>query len=484
MSKRRVVITGMGAVSCFGLGVDALWSGLRSGRSGQARIQAFDGSGYRSPYAAEVPVDILQREDLALLAGEPEEAATLLASLAAHQAFADAGMLGLPKRAAGCVVGTLCSSSQVFERYCRQFMARDVASRAGKVAACDASALERAAAGQMVLEPREGVQQGAQPPDGDVWLPADDSMVFPDPDRAVVSFQLEHLVQHFGLQGPSTLISTACSSSTDAIGCAADMIRNGEAPMMLAGGADILTEVVHAAFNAVFSITNGTARPFDASRCGFFIGEGAGMLVLEELEHALARGATIHGEVLGYGLSNTAFHLTATSDDGSGEALSVARCLTDAGVSADEIDYINAHGTATRHNDLTETRAIRSLFSTSLGRLAVSSIKPNIGHCMGASGALEAIATLCCIKEDFIPPTLNSSGDLDAGLRIVVGAGLPHVTRYAISQSFGFGGACSSLLLGKAGLVRSAAEQAGSERARQKQAGPDCLKSPVAREAA
>lgn len=419
MSRRRVVVTGMGAVSCFGLGVEALWNGLRSGRSGQARIRAFDGSGYRSPYAAEVPAELWQREDLALLAGEPEEAATLLASLAAHQAFAEAGMLGMPKRAAGCVVGTLCSSSQEFERYCRRFMARDalVADRAAEAVA-DAG--------------------------------------FPDPDRAVVSYQLEHLVQHFGLQGPSTLISTACSSSTDAIGHAADIIRSGEAPMMLAGGADILTEVVHAAFNAVFSITNGTARPFDASRCGFFIGEGAGMLVLEELEHALDRGAAIHGEVLGYGLSNTAFHLTATSEDGSGEALAVARCLADAGVSAEEIDYINAHGTATRHNDLTETRAIRSLFLSSLSRLVVSSIKPNIGHCMGASGALEAIATLCCIKEDFIPPTLNSSGDLDSALRIVVGSGLSHVTHYAISQSFGFGGACSSLLLGKAGLLRAA----------------------------
>lgn len=424
MSRRRVVITGMGAVSCFGLGVEALWNGLRSGRSGQARIRAFDGSGYRSPYAAEVPAELWLREDLALLAGEPEEAATLLASLAAHQAFADAGMLGMPKRAAGCVVGTLCSSSQLFERYCRRFMARDAIVADTTLAGRTAEAV------------------------------ADND--FPDPDRAIVSFQLEHLVQHFGLQGPSTLISTACSSSTDAIGCAADIIRSGEAPMMLAGGADILTEVVHAAFNAVFSITNGTARPFDVSRCGFFIGEGAGMLVLEELEHALDRGAAIHGEVLGYGLSNTAFHLTATSEDGSGEALAVARCLADAGVSADEIDYINAHGTATRHNDLTETRAIRSLFPSSLSRLAVSSIKPNIGHCMGASGALEAIATLCCIKEDFIPPTLNSSGDLDSGLRVVVGNGLPHVTHYAISQSFGFGGACSSLLLGKAGLVRAA----------------------------
>lgn len=402
MSKRRVVITGMGSVSCFGLGVEAFWNGLCSGRSGQARIRSFDSSQYRSPYAAEVPADILQREDLALLAGEPEESATLLATLAAHEAFADAGLLGVCKKNMGCVIGTLCSSSQVFESYCRQFMARG-----------------------------NGVDTS------------------PDPDRCLVPWQLEHLVQHFDLQGPSTLISTACSSSTDAIGCATDIIRSGDAELMLAGGADILSEVVHAAFNAVFSITHDTAKPFDTTRNGFFIGEGAGMLVLEELEHALARGATIHAEVLGYGLSNTAFHLTATSEDGSGEALAIARCLADAEVEAMDIDYINAHGTATRHNDLTEIRAIKSLFKDRLPHLAVSSIKANIGHCMGASGALEAIATVKCISDGYIPPTLNSSGDLDPELRVVVRTGLAHPILHAMSQSFGFGGACSSLLLGK-----------------------------------
>lgn len=403
MLSNRVVVTGLGAVSCFGLGVNEFWQGLVSGVSGQARIKSFDASNYRSGFAAEVPHNLFEQPDLLSLAGNPQESATFLATLAAHEAFSDAGLIDVQKKGAGCVIGTLCSGSKVFETYGRLFNK----------------------------------------------LPIKSDEQFPDPDCCLVPYQLEHIGRHFGLDGPSTLISTACSSSTDAIGYAADYIKTGEANLMLAGGADVLSEVVHAGFNTVFSITNDKSRPFDKTRSGFFIGEGAGMLVLERLDHALARGAKIYAEVFGYGLSNTAYHLTATSEDGTGEALAIERCLTDAGISSDQIDYINAHGTATEHNDLTETKALKLIFKDSLHRLAVSSIKANIGHCMGASGALEAIATVKCIVEDFIPPTLNSSGDLDSDVRVVVNTGMKHPIRYAMSQSFGFGGACSSLLMGK-----------------------------------
>lgn len=159
-------------------------------------------------------------------------------------------------------------------------------------------------------------------------------------------------------------------------------------------------------------------------------------------------GARIYAEVLGYGLSNTAYHLTATSDDGVGEAMAIERCLCEAGVSASEVQYVNAHGTSTQHNDLTEIKALRRVFDKSLEKLLVTSIKANIGHCMGASGVLEAVATIKCIVDSYIPPTLNSSGDVGGDIHVLVGEGVNVELHYALSQSFGFGGASSAVLFG------------------------------------
>ncbi len=396
---RRVVCTGMGAVSCFGVGVDKFWRSLLASQSGLAPISIFDASLYRSNLAAEVPQEVRDSKELFDLAGRPDEDATLLAAIAAHEAFADAGLRDWEKREFGCIIGTLCSSSRLFERYGRQFAAAST-----------------------------------------------DLALYPDVDACTVSYQLEHLVRHFQMEGPSSLVSTACSSSTDAIGYAADFIRMGDAKVMLTGGGDILCEMVHAGFNSVFSITTSNSKPFDMQRNGFFIGEGAGMLILEDREHALARGARIYAEMLGYGLSNTAYHLTATSEDGIGEALAIERCLVDAGIGAEDVQYVNAHGTATQLNDMTEVKALNRVFSGSLEKMVVTSIKANIGHCMGASGALEAIAAIKCIVEGYIPPTINSSGDLDAAFPVLVGQGVERYTRHAISQSFGFGGASSAVL--------------------------------------
>lgn len=402
--RRRVVVTGTGAVSAFGLGVEALWAGLKAGQSAGAPIRRFDASVYRSDLAAEVPHDLLDQRDLIEAAGQPLESAAMLAVLAATEAWNDAGLGEVDKQDFGCVIGTLCSGARVFEDYCKRFMRAEQALQS-----------------------------------------------YPDVDACAVYYQLEHLLRHFGLEGPSTLVSTACSSSTDAIGCATDFIRAGDADVMLAGGADILAEVVHAGFNAVFSITQDCPRPFDTRRSGFFIGEGAGMLVLEELEHARRRGAPVYAEVMGYGLSNAAHHLTGTSPSGAGESLAVSRCLQDAGVDSNAVDYVNAHGTATQQNDATEAHALRRVFASSMDRLLVTSIKANIGHCMGASGALEAVATLKCIEQGYIPPTVNSSGDLDPQVRVVAGEGVHHPIRHALSQSFGFGGACSAVLFGTQG---------------------------------
>jgi 3-oxoacyl-[acyl-carrier-protein] synthase II len=416
MSSSRVVVTGLGAVSCFGAGVHEFWRGLTSGASGQTAIRRFDEAGYRSSLAAEVPWAGLPSISVDGGSAPLVEDASWIASVAADEAMSDAGLLGTDSRTTGCVVGTLFSSIHLFERYGRLFFRSS--------------------------------------PVGEVE--------YPDVDTSSVAYQLECLVGRFRLGGPATLISTACSSSTDAIGCAADFIRNGEADAMLAGGADILWEMAHAGFNSFFSITRECVRSFDTSRSGFFIGEGAGMLMLESLEHALARGARIYAEVRGYGLSNTAFHLTATSEDGSGEALAIRRCLEDAGIAHSRIDYVNAHGTATPHNDVSEIKALKTAFGTDVAGIAVSSVKANIGHCMGAAGALEAIATIKCVEQGFIPPTLNSTGDLDTELDFALDSGKVRNVDFAISQSFGFGGACSAVLFGSPRQIEPSAQGLGA----------------------
>lgn len=401
MNKRSVVVTGLGVVSCFGRGVGALWDGLVQQRSGRRPIESFDASPYRSHQAAEVPWPSLLA---ALPNRQVQEKAALLAQLACEDALVDAGLERSLIGHAGCILGTLCGGAQTFEDYGRRF------------------------------------NRAPRATDG-----------FPDVDECLVAYQVESLAESLDLRGPCTLVSTACSSTSDAIGFAADMIRQGRAELMLAGGADLLSEVVHAGFNSVFSITTDRPRPFDSGRSGFVIGEGGGILVLESAEHARARGATALAEVLGYGLSNAAFHLTATSEDGQGESLAILRSLQDAGVSAADVDYVNVHGTSTTHNDLTEVQSLRAVYGQHAGRVAVSSIKPNIGHCMGAAGVLEAIATIQCIRHRFVPGMIDTRGDIDTGLNFVLGAGRALDIRVAVSQSFGFGGACSAIVLGRPG---------------------------------
>lgn len=404
--SRRVVVTGIGTVSPFGVGADLFWHSLVNGVSAIRPIESFDTSAYRGKVAAAVPSAVFQDQDLPARYGNPQEKATLFATMAAEEALLHAGLpLTFPSEArAGCAIGTLCSGAHNLEKYGRSFL----------------------------------YEQGELPADGG------------PPDSIVVSYQLNHLTGHFNLTGPSTLVSTACASSTDAIGFAFDAIRNGECEIMLAGGGDVIGEVVHGGFNAVFSITTSKARPFDRERDGFAIGEGGAFIVMESLDSALRRNATIYGEVLGYGLSNSAYHLTSTSKDGEGEGLAIRRALAEAQLEPAQISYINAHGTATSANDATETCSIHAIFGDHAAQLYVSSIKPMIGHCMGAAGIFEAIATILTVHHGLIPPTINTAGN-EAGMRfnLVKDSAVKTDVRYAISESFGFAGACSCVVIGK-----------------------------------
>ena len=404
--KRRVVVTGIGAVSPFGMGAGLFWNSLLDGVSAIRPVESFDASPYRGKVAAEVPRSIAQDETLAARYGNPQETATLYATMAAQEALQDASLpLVFPSEArVGCAIGTLCSGARNLEKYGHAFV-------------YDGGALP----------------EGGGPP-----------------DSIVVSYQLNHLTGHFNLTGPSTLISTACASSTDAIGFAFDAIRNGDCDTMLAGGGDILGEVVHGGFNAVFSITTSTPRPFDRERDGFAIGEGGAFIVMESLDSALKRNARIYGEVLGYGLSNSAYHLTSTSKDGEGEGLAIRRALAEARLEPAQISYINAHGTATSANDSTETHSIHAIFGDHAPNLYVSSIKPMIGHCMGAAGIFEAIATILTVHHDEVPPTINTAGN-EEGMRfkLVKEKAVKTPVQYALSESFGFAGACSCVVIGK-----------------------------------
>lgn len=408
MKKRQVVVTGLGCVSSYGRGVAPFWEGLLSGASNARIISQFDAGVYRSGIAAEVPQHIYDSEELRRQCAHPQEDSALLASLAVLEAMQDAGLdkddIASKPAEFGCVLGSLCGGGRSFEAYGRTFLEREQDRQAG----------------------------------------------FPSPRTAHIDYQLTHVLSLLGATGPSTLVSTACSSATDAIGYAGDIIRSGDASIMLAGGADILAEIVHAGFNGVLSITKTHPKPFSEGRDGFFIGEGAAILVLEERSSALQRGAKIYAELCGYGLSNTAFHLTATSDSGKGEALSIQRALQDSQLQADDIDYVNAHGTSTQHNDQTELLALEQVFSPNTGRVKVNTIKPMIGHCMGAAGAMEAVATVLSIHHQKIPPTLNAAPDREKiKFDLVVNTPREAKIRHAISQSFGFGGACSSIVFGQ-----------------------------------
>jgi 3-oxoacyl-[acyl-carrier-protein] synthase II len=249
----------------------------------------------------------------------------------------------------------------------------------------------------------------------------------------------------FGLQGPSTTITTACAAGNDAIGHAFRAIRRGEVDAILAGGSEtVITSVAIGGFEragATSSREEGTPRPFDRERDGLIVGEGAGILVLESLEHALARGATVLGEIVGYGQTTDAHHITAPAEGGSGAARAIVRALADGGLGPDDVDYISAHGTATPLNDAAETMAIKRALGEHAYQVGVSSTKSMTGHIMGATGAIESVFCTLAIRDQVMPPTINyATPDPDCDLDYVPNEARPAAIRVAINNAFGFGG--------------------------------------------
>jgi len=404
------VITGMGVVSPVGNDLTTAWEALVHGKSGIERIARFDPAPYESQVAGEVrgldPTMYMERKDV-----RRTDRFTHLAVAAATQALADAKM---DKAADPERVGTAISSGL-----------GGITTMVDQV---------------MVMEQRGPSRLSP------FFVP----MLMANAASAQVSMQ-------FGLKGPSLTHVSACASSSHAIGEGGDIIRRGQADVMVVGGAEAtVIPVVVAAFAAMKTLTRrndapeAASRPFDKERDGFVLSEGAAVVVLEELGHARARGARVYGELVGYGATADAYHITAPSPEGEGNARAMRMALAEAGLRPDEIDYINAHGTSTQPNDREETAAIKQVFGDHAYRLLVSSTKSMTGHLLGAAGALEAIVCLLAIRDGCIPPTINyTTPDPGLDLDYVPNTARARAITTALSNSMGFGGHNASLIFAK-----------------------------------
>ncbi len=399
--RRRVVVTGLGAITPVGLGVKESWANIVAGRSGIGPITKFDASGYSSRVAGEVkgfnPEDYMPKKLVSRV-----DTFIQYAIAATREALEDAGLSGELGERAGVIIGVGMGGTGVVEKYTPILKER----------------------GWRRVTP--------------FFIP----MIIPN----MASGQVAIL---FGAKGPNTAVCTACAAGTHAIGESFRLIRDGYADIMIAGGTEgLITPLTVAGFAVMKALStkfNDTpekaSRPFDAKRDGFVIAEGSGVLILEELEHAKARGAKIYAEIIGYGLNGDAYHMTAPTPDGEGPARCMELALKDAGISSEEVDYINAHGTSTPLNDAAETKAIKKVFGSKAKELAISSTKSMTGHLLGGAGGIEAVFTVKTIKEGIIPPTINyEEPDPECDLDYVPNVARKAKVRVAMSNSFGFGG--------------------------------------------
>ncbi len=410
--KRRVVITGLGVICSSGTGKDEFWQALRSGRSGISPITAFDASDFTTRFAGEIKnFDPAQYIDVKRL--KRMDRTSQLAVVSAKMAVTDAG-LDFRKNGArektGVIIGTAMAGHGYILNQHTTLMQK----------------------GPMRINPFTALAS------------------FPDACASNVSIEL-------GVTGPSFTISTACSSASDAGGYAFEAIRSGQLDFLLMGGAEAsIYPGILAAFCVARALSTRNeepekaCRPFSRDRDGFVLGEGAGMLVLEEYEHARKRGAKIYGEILGHGMTCDAYHMTAPDPEGTEAARAMRMAMTAAGITPKDVDYINAHGTSTLLNDKTETMIIKQVFGEDAKRIPISSTKSMIGHLIGAAGAVELIATLLTIENKEIPPTINYSvPDPECDLDYVPNKSRKVDVKIAMKNSFGFGGKNSVLIIGK-----------------------------------
>ena len=408
--KRRVVVTGLGAVTPIGNTVEEFWSGVKEGKVGIGEITRFDTSDYKVKVAAEVK-GFAAKEHMDFKAAKRMEPFSQYAVAAAMEAYEDAG-LDMEKEdpfRAGVIVGSGIGSLQVVEREYEKILTKGP----GRV--------------------------------NPLMVP----LMISNMAAGNISIQL-------GLKGKCTNVVTACASGTNCIGDALRAIQYDDADIMLAGGTEsCICPTGVAGFTSLTALSASqdpmrASIPFDKDRDGFVLGEGAGVVVLEELEHAKARGAKIYAEVTGYGATGDAYHITSPAEDGSGAAKAMELAMREGGVSPRQVDYINAHGTGTHHNDLFETRAIKLAFGEAAKGVVINSTKSMIGHLLGAAGGVEFITCVKTIQDGFIHQTMGTKEtDAECDLNYAIGAPVEREVNYVLTNSLGFGGHNATLLLQK-----------------------------------
>jgi len=406
--SRRVVVTGLGLLCPLGIGVEASWANLTAGKSGIGPVTRFDTKDYPSRIAGEVkdfePVDFMPEKLVKRV-----DPFVRLGLAAAQMAIEDAG-LEIPE---------------------------DKASRAGVITGCGLGGLGSIEYYRDVL-----VNKGPKRV-SPFFIP----MAIPNMASGQISIMC-------GAKGPNTVVCTACAAGSHAIGDAFKTIQRGAADVMICGGTEsVITPLAFAGFSNMKALSTRNemperaSRPFDKERDGFIIGEGAGILIIEEMNHALERGADIRAEIIGYGLTGDAYHITAPPEDGEGGARCMSMALEDAGLSYRDIDYINAHGTSTPLNDLCETRAIKTVFKDRAREIPVSSTKSMTGHLLGGAGGVEAIFCIKTIEDGIIPPTINYEiPDPECDLDYVPNRARSQSVDVVMSNSFGFGGTNAVLI--------------------------------------
>jgi 3-oxoacyl-[acyl-carrier-protein] synthase II len=411
MARRRVVITGVGMVSPLAADTEKSWNALLEGRSGVSRITHFDPEGYSCQIAAEVN-DFNVDDYIEVKEQKKMDRFIHLGLAASVMAMEDSGLNITDDNAerVGVIVGAGMGGLPAIEKY-------------GKIL-------------------NERGPKRVTP----FFIP-----------MTIINLASGQISIRFGAKGPNSAVATACASGTHSIGDAFRLIQNNIADVMIAGGTEAtITPLAIAGFSAMKALSTRNdepekaSRPFDKDRDGFVMGEGSGIMILEELEHALNRGAKIYAEITGYGMTADAYHLSSPAPEGEGAARCMSAAIADAGIAPEEIDYINAHGTSTKYGDELETAAIKSVFGEHAYKLCVSSTKSMTGHLLGAAGGLEGVVCALSLYNNIVPPTINlDNPDPDCDLDYVANKSRELDIRSAISNSFGFGGTNASIILKK-----------------------------------
>ncbi len=406
--RRRVVVTGLGMVTPLGTGVEKNWEAVCAGKGGIRRIEKFDASPFPCRIAGEVPdfrpEDFMDKQQVRRF-----DVFVHFAVASARMAMEDSGLRIQPEQAhrVGCLTGSGLGGLAMLEHYHEVLLEK----------------------GPRRISP--------------FFIPG-----------IIANMAPGQIAIEFGAKGPNLSVETACAASTHAVGESYRLIREGMADAMITGGSEaVITPLALGGFCSMRALSTRNdeperaSRPFDLDRDGFIMGEGAGILILEALESALERGARIYAEVIGYGLSGDAYHVSAPDPEGEGAVNCMRMAIEDAGLSPEQVDYINAHGTSTKLNDDSETKAIKKVFGEYAYRLPISSTKSMTGHLLGGAGGVEAIYTVLTIKNGLMPPTVNyETPDPDCDLDYVPNTVREGVVRTALSNSFGFGGTNGALL--------------------------------------